>query len=116
LGELLDRKHVRRPLGATLADVDAMVERRQLLGLPTKRGEPLFPAFQFTKDGNVHPAVPTILKVLADSVASPYTIASWFVSPQALLRSATPASWLQQGRDAERVIEAARRSAQRLGQ
>ena len=48
------------------------------------------------------------------AVETPYTIASWFVTPEALLDGKTPAAWLRARRDPYRAVEAARRYAERL--
>jgi hypothetical protein len=58
--------------------------------------------------------MPAILAAFQDADVSPYTIASWFTTPQRLLGGVTPATWLRRGRDGDRVVEAARRSAARL--
>jgi len=73
-----------------------------------------FPSFQFASTGEPYPALAEVLKCFDGAVASPYTIASWFVTPQPLLRGKTPAQWLRLGRSAEHVKEAALRTAARL--
>lgn len=117
LGPLLDGKQVQRLLGVrTRQAVHDLVRRRRLLGLPAEKGRLAFPAFQFTAAGRPHAALPDILELFAGAVVSPYTVASWFVTPQPLLEGETPAHWLQLGRDPELAREAARRSAARLAQ
>jgi hypothetical protein len=117
LGPLLDGKQVQQLLGVRSRQaVHDLVRRRRLLGLPAEKGRLAFPAFQFTGAGRPHPALPDILEAFAEAVVSPYTVASWFVTPQPLLEGETPARWLQSGRDQELVREAARRAAARLAQ
>lgn len=115
LGPLLDAEEVQRLLGLESHQaVGKLVEQRQLLALPTQQGHLLFPAFQFTSAGQPYPVLSAVLDLFAGAAVSPYTIASWFVTPKALLRKKSPARWLQFGRDPERVEEAARRGAARL--
>jgi len=117
VGRILSRRQVQEVLQvASSARVDELVEQGQLLGLPAQENELAFPAFQFTDDGRILPVLPAILATFGVAEASPYTIASWFVTPQLLLRRQTPSAWLRQGKDPELVKEAARRSASRLGQ
>ena len=117
LGPLLDGTQVQQRLGVrTRQAVHDLVKRRRLLGLPTPSGRRLYPAFQFSAAGRPYAELSAILDQFAEAVTSPYTLASWFVTPQPLLDGETPARWLQLGRDPEQVKEAARRSAARLGQ
>lgn len=116
LGPRFTREQVQRLLGVRSRQaVSQLVKRRRLLALPTREGRLAFPAFQFSPSGRPYEAIPTVLDAFAVAYLDPYTIASWFVTRQALLRGMTPAAWLQRGRDPQRVIEAARRSAARLG-
>jgi hypothetical protein len=75
----------------------------------------VYPAFQFGDAGRPFEALPQILEIFeARARVDPWTIASWFVTPQALLARMTPAEWLAKGEDPDQVIRAARRSAARL--
>lgn len=115
LGELLDSEQVRQRLRArTPRAVDELVKRRQLLGLATQSGHLVFPAFQFAASGRTYPALPAILEAFAGAVFSPYTVASWFVTPEPFLEGETPARWLQRGGSPARVEEAARQSAAQI--
>jgi hypothetical protein len=116
LGPLLDTKQVQLLLGVrTRQAVNDLVKRRRLLGLPTKGRRLLLPAFQFTTAGRPYPVLPDILETFEGAVVSPWTVASWFNTPQPLLKKKTPAEWLQLGRDPGLLKEAARHSASRLG-
>jgi hypothetical protein len=55
-----------------------------------------------------------ILDEFADAVETPYTTASWFVTPEALLEDKTPAAWLRDGGEPDRAVAAASRYAERL--
>jgi hypothetical protein len=57
-----------------------------------------------------------ILRTFAPAEVSPYTLASWFVTPQPLLDDTPPAQWLAEGSDPALAIEAARRTAAHLAQ
>jgi hypothetical protein len=117
LGPLLEARHVQELIGVeTRQAVSDLRTRRRLLGLPKETGRVIFPAFQFGDSGRPFEALPQILEVFEGRArVDPWTVASWFVTPQALLARMTPAEWLAKGEDADLVIKAARRSAARLG-
>lgn len=100
----------------TTKAVTALAERGFLLVLGASGGRKLYPAFQFNSDGTPSPEIARILKIFQDAVETPYTIASWFVSPQDWLNGETPVDWMQSRREPERLYEAARRAAARLDQ
>ena len=82
----------------------------RLLELDSPEGQ-LYPGFQFDANGSLYPEVAEIIKIFSGVVETPYTIASWFVSPQDLLEGETPVAWLRSQRESELLFEAARRSA-----
>ena len=115
LGTLYSSKQVRELMGrGTRQSVSELVKRRRLLGLPQSDGRLAFPAFQFTAGGRRLPGLESILDEFADAVETPYTIASWFVTPEPLLENATPAQWLRRRRSKDKALEAAHRYAERL--
>jgi hypothetical protein len=82
IGPLLDGAQARQLLGVrTRQAVDDLVKRGGLLGLPSRDGSIVFPAFQFSAEGRPLPALPAILAIFSGVVERPYTIASWFVTP-----------------------------------
>lgn len=117
LGPLLEIEEVQQRLGIeSEQSIIDMVEQRQLIGLPTKSGRLLFPALQFTQAGPPHPLIRTILDIFASADISAYAIASWFMTPQEILRRKTPISLIQARHSSEQIKEAARRTASRLSQ
>ncbi len=117
LGPLLSLKQVQERLALpTPRRVSDLARRRRLLGLLTRMDGLLFPAFQFSQGGEPYTILPLVLETLEPAVATPYTIACWFVTPQPSLNGQTPARWLKRGYAPERVAEAARLSAARLAE
>jgi hypothetical protein len=115
LGPLYSSKQVRELMGrGTRQSVNELVRRRRLLGLPQPDGSLAFPAFQFGPGGRRIPGLEAILDEFADAVETPYTTASWFVTPEPLLEDSTPAQWLRRGRSKDKALEAAGRYAERL--
>lgn len=96
--------------------VSSLTRRGQLLALDMSGGRKVYPAFQFSEQGRPFPELPQTLRIFEGAVATPYTIASWMVTPQPLLDDKTPAAWMQEGGDPELLFEAARRAAWRLAQ
>jgi hypothetical protein len=117
LGPLLDSHQVRILLNAcTRQAISDFVKRHRLLALPDERGRLLFPSFQFSAEGRPVPHLAEIIALFVAAEVTPYTTASWFVTPQSALDGATPAEWLRSGQNVETVVEAARRATARLGQ
>lgn len=115
LGPLLQTRDVGQLLGGrTRQAVSDLAKRGRLLALPNEDGELRFPAFQFSETGRPYPVLAGVLRQFAEVSVSPYTLASWFMTPQALLGRKTPAWWLKTGRDPGLLTEAARRAAARL--
>jgi hypothetical protein len=115
LGPLYTSKQVRELMGrGTRQSVSELVRRRRLLALPQPDGRLAFPAFQFGPGGRRLAGLESILELFEGAVKTPYTVASWFVTPEPLLDEATPAEWLRRGRSKAPALEAARRYAERL--
>jgi hypothetical protein len=116
LGPLLDARHVQELLGVgTRQAVNDLRVRRRLLGLPKEGGRVVYPAFQFGQSGRPFDALPRILETFeARADVDPWTVGSWFVTPQAHLGRVTPAEWLAKREDPGPLFESARRSAARL--
>ncbi len=114
LGPLLTAGDLQKMGGRSRQAVHDMVQRRRLLALPTPAaGSSLFPAFQLDPIGRPHPLVPKVLAIFGDSL-SPYSIASWFRTPQPLLEGRSPAECMASGEDAGLVEEEAERTASKL--
>jgi len=117
LGPMLDCKQVQMMLGGcTRQAISDLAKRKRLLALPDAKGRLRFPSFQFTSTGRPLACLADILELFAMADVNPYTFASWFVTPQPMLAGESPVCWLRSGRDVSVVVEAARRTASRLGQ
>jgi hypothetical protein len=112
LGAMLDSRQVQELLGVrTRQAVNDLMKRGRLLGLPVKSRRWSFPSFQFSGTGRPYAILPDVLSAFEGVVTTPYTVASWFVSPHSLLEGQTPVAWLKSGGDADLVRQAAQRSA-----
>jgi len=115
LGPLFDVEQVKTVLAVgSRQAVSDLARRGRLLALEAAGGRKLYPAFQFGPDGRPYPELAHILARFEGAVETPYTVASWLVSPQDLLEGETPAAWMRSRRDQERLLEAARRAAAAL--
>jgi len=111
LGPLFDVEQVKTVLAVgSRQAVSDLAKRGRLLALDASGGRKLYPAFQFGPEGRPYPELAEVLATFA-GVVTPYTVASWLVSPQDLLEGETPATWMRARRDPERLHEAARRAA-----
>jgi hypothetical protein len=59
----------------------------------------VYPAFQFTSSGAV-PGLPAVLALVPDSLVSPWTVASWLITPAVELAGSTPIAVLTSGETA----------------
>ena len=115
LGPLLDVEQVQSLLQVKSRQaVSDLAKRARLLSLDGSGGRKLYPAFQFGPTGRPYPEVVKVLGIFSGIVETPYTVASWFVSPQDLLDGETPAAWLRSRGSSELLLEAAERSADKL--
>jgi hypothetical protein len=112
LGPLLHAEEVRELVGlCSLEDLDELVRRWRILALPTRRGGVVYPAFQFDGHGQPYPTIAEVIEILAPVAVTPYTIASWLMSPNEFLGDETPMQLLRTERDPERVMTEARYAA-----
>lgn len=114
LGPLYSTRQVSVLMGNTKQAVSELTRRRRLLALPSRQGPPLYPAFQFGRDGRPLAGIAEVIEILEPVVATPFTIASFLSTAQAALEAETPARWLRRRRPLEPVLATARRQAARL--
>jgi hypothetical protein len=115
LGPLYAWSDVAALLGTvgTRQGINDLARRHRLLALPTKGGRMLYPAFQF-RGARTIAGLHELLVELDASGASPWTQASWFVTPQDELEGESPAAYLSRRPLDEGVLEAVHRAAARL--
>ena len=115
LGPMYEWNDVAAVLGTvgTRQGVHDLARRKRLLALPTKGGKLLYPAFQFSGARTLS-GLHQLLTELDSAGVSPWTQASWFVTPQDDLDGETPVAFLSREAPGERVVRAARRAAARL--
>ena len=91
LGAFYDTDGVRRLLARHGAPVSrqAVHKRKGLLALTTGSGRVVYPAFQF-RGRTLAPGLARVLEALPAERVSPWTVASWLVSPEADLDGARP--------------------------
>jgi hypothetical protein len=115
LGPLFDVEQVKAVLAVgSRQAVSDLAKRGRILALDASGQRKLYPAFQFGPGGRPYPEMARVLEIFAGVVETPYTVASWLVSPQDLLAWETPAAWMCARRDPERLLEAARCAAAAL--
>lgn len=119
--DLLGPFYGSRQIETLLGDVSrqAVAERRRrrtLLGLRTADGAWVYPAFQFSDEGEVLPGLPAVLQCFGDGVVDDWTLAGWLVSALSSLGGASPIGRLRSDGDAASVLAAARDAARRFAQ
>ncbi|HEX6900906.1 MAG TPA: hypothetical protein VF789_14375 [Thermoanaerobaculia bacterium] len=115
LGPLFDIEQAQALMGLdSQQDVRELARKGCILVLDGSNGQDLYPAFQFDPAGRPYPEMAQVIANFSEAVETPYTIASWFVSPQDLLDGEIPVVWLRSRKDPSRLLAAARRSAGEL--
>lgn len=115
LGPLYGWQEVAELLGSirTRQGVNDLARRGRLLGLPMKRGQVLYPAFQFV-GGRPVDGLSDVLAILGPAPLSPWSLASWFTTPQDELEGETPVARLARVGADDDILTAARRTASRV--
>jgi hypothetical protein len=113
LGAFYDVEGVSRLLGGVSRQ--AVSKRKGLLALTTGSGRVVYPAFQF-RDRLLAPGLGEVLALLPATVVSPWTVASWLISPEADLDGSRPIDVLFEDTPAAlaAVLEVTRHWAYRL--
>ena len=114
VGPLISTSQVGELLRCSRQAINERVHRGTLLALPAPSGY-VFPLFQFTSSGQSVLGITKVIKALADSVETPYTVATWLVSPEPELDKHAPIELLREGQ-VDPVVAAAERYADRLRQ
>src|SRR4029450_2238336 len=83
LGPMYSSKQGREVMGrGTRQSVSELAKRGRLLALPEEDGRLAFPAFQFGRTGKRVPALGGRPEIFGGAVETPYTVASWVVTPE----------------------------------
>lgn len=117
LGELLDTRDVVEIIGVSRQRVSRLVADRRLIALP-QGGRPRFPAWQFAvATGEDRDCLATAHRTLVDAGGlSPWSAAAWFQAEHPELDGEDPVGFLRSGGERQRLLVAAQRDAQRVGQ
>ena len=118
LGPFYDGEAVRRLLGTALKPVtrQAVHKRKGLLALTTGSGQVVYPCAQF-RGRQPAPGLAEVLAVLPEDLVSPWTLASWLLTPEVELDGQAPMQVLFDGGPEGHVavLTAARHWAAALG-
>lgn len=116
LGDHIDTEQLVQLLGSISRQaLDSRKRTGSLFALPGT-GTSHYPTWQFAIDANTATVRPVVLRIVTEfreylDDVSPFTIAAWATSPEPELDNRTPADWIINSGDDDRVVLAARRSA-----
>ena len=106
LGPFYDSSGARHQLGGiTKQALDSRRTHQSVLAMRTGDGHWLYPAWQFTGDGHVHPVLAPVLKALRG--LDRWAAGVWLVSAHPDLDGSSPREALAAGRDADAVARLA---------
>lgn len=112
VGPFYDTAGLSRWLGVSRQALNKKVAAHSLIACPLEDGQLVYPVWQFTSSGSVHPAVVTVWRILRAS-ADAWTCALWMCAPSDDLDGKTAAQWLVGGYALDPVAQAATADAQR---
>jgi DNA-binding protein HU-beta len=112
-----DTRDVCAALDVTKQRVSVLVHKHRLIALP-QNGRLRFPVWQFTAlDANDRAYLAQAHHLLvSEGEIDPWSAASWFMAGHPDLENQTPAEWLRDGGEHDRVLTAAHRDATRARQ
>lgn len=122
----LPTSHIYDQLVGPFCDTDGLTQRWGLsrhaiakaasigtvIGCQLDGGRWVYPTWQFTESGTVHPDLLTLWSTLRAS-GDPWTCAAWLRSPQSGLDERSAVCWVEEGRPVEDVLELARANVRR---
>jgi len=112
VGPFYDTAGLTGLLGVSKQAVADRVRRGTLLAVTTSDGRVVYPAWQL-RGRTVLPGLARVLAVLTPAAGDAWTVAAWLTTPAADLEGMTPARWLRDREEPERVVALARSSALR---
>ncbi|MBN4925338.1 hypothetical protein IEU95_00695 [Hoyosella rhizosphaerae] len=108
-GPFFDSDGVAQWLSIGVDDVEALAVSGDLIGCQLENAQWVFPEWQFTDHGAVHPALLTVWGVLRGA-ADPWTCAAWMCTETYLFEGLSAVQAVAAG-DIERVLACARDDA-----
>ena len=114
VGDRLDTSKAQDLLGITRQALAKRVASGSLLGLPGK-GTTYYPSWQFDSLARtIRPEAREILRIFSERGEDDhYMIATWMTTPNRDLDETSPARWLEDGKEMNRLLEAAQQVAER---
>ncbi len=111
-GPFYDTAGLQAWLGISRQAIDKRVRAGKLIAAQLDGGTRVYPAWQFTADAHVHPALLPTWRILREH-ADPWTAILWLTAPNPALDRQSAADWLTAGRDPSPAVAAARADAAR---
>ncbi|MBF0662195.1 MULTISPECIES: hypothetical protein [unclassified Rhodococcus (in: high G+C Gram-positive bacteria)] len=112
IGPFYDTAGLTQWWGVSRQAVNKAVATGSVIACQLDGGGWVYPTWQFTDTGTVHPHLLTLWRTLRDA-ADPWTCAVWLRSPQPELDDRTAADWIVDGHPLDAALELARADAQR---
>ena len=112
VGPFYDTAGLTRWWNVSRQAVSKKVAANTLIACRLEEGQWVYPVWQFTSSGTVHPALVQVWRILR-AAADPWTCAMWLRAPQDALGGQTAVQWLTDDGSVEPVTTAARADAQR---
>ena len=114
LGPFYSASKLARVLGSVSRQAIAdRRKRRSLLGLRTRDGAVVYPAFQLNDRNEVHPGLSRVLQCFDPESVDDWTVAGWLVAGQRSLGGLSIIEWLASGRPRNKAVDLARAQAAR---
>ena len=117
LGQLLKEADACARLQVAPETLHRQVRRREMIALPLRDGQAVYPAWQFdTEVEQRHVPARAHVHLARTGQVSAWTAASWLVTPHPELDGASPVAFVRAGGDAAKLLTVAQRDAARLAE
>lgn len=112
-GPFYDTASLTTWLGITRQALHKQIRASLILACRTADGHTVYPVWQFTSSGQLLTGLRDVLAALCAATEDPWTVAVWLRTPVDDLGGRSAVEWLQEGRDPQPVLHAARADAAR---
>ncbi|NMM91954.1 hypothetical protein B2J88_48115 [Rhodococcus sp. SRB_17] len=112
VGPFYDTTGLTQWWGVSRQAVNKAVAAGTVIACRLDSGQWVYPTWQFTDSGSVHPHLITVWQTLR-TAADPWTCALWLRSPQPDLANCAVADWITDGYPVDPALELARGDAER---
>ncbi len=117
IGPVYSEEGMAEMLETSLAEVVRMRDEGQILSLPTREGDYVYPAYQLTDEKEVVPGLHEVLTTFVPGTISEYTFAAWLTNPRNdLFEGSSAITWSKEHGPDDKMMAVIREMARGFAQ